>query len=93
MECISACAHELLLFVYFVSQCIHALSHSYMGYISFQKSFLLYIRSCEGCSMSSDLYTGVYFWLFFSLSFCASFKLAFSFKGLGFRRWVDRQSQ
>ena len=27
------------LFVYFVTQCIHALSHPYMGWISFLKSF------------------------------------------------------
>ena len=30
MECISLCAWHFL-FVYFVSQCIHALNHPYMG--------------------------------------------------------------
>ena len=39
MECIICMCAWTFLLVYFVSQCIHALSHPYMGWISFLKSF------------------------------------------------------
>ena len=42
IECISACVHAwaFCLRTLSASACIHALSHPYMGWISFQKSFL-----------------------------------------------------